>query len=89
MTQLLEMPQVETPEIGFDFDELLRFTRPVKPKLSEAIRAGSRLTRHTRYVWLAGSRETGYATCALGAACYSLNEFEFEHSVTKVTKGIT
>jgi hypothetical protein len=75
MTQLLEAPATEEVSVAIDFDELLRITKPVKPKLSEAIRAGSRLTDPTRCTWFEPSQEDQPVprACAMGAACYVAN----------------
>jgi hypothetical protein len=61
--------------VTIDFDNLLRATRPTRPKLSEAIRAGSRLTDPARNAWFEPSQEDQPVprACAMGAACYVAN----------------
>jgi hypothetical protein len=86
MTQLLEAPATEEVRVAIDFDELLRVTRPVKPKLSEAIRRGSQMTEPGRGIWLSGNSKTGYTACALGAACVGLNEWGFDHNLAGAAK---
>jgi hypothetical protein len=68
MTQLLEAPA----ETGFDFDALIRATRPhpaARPKLSEAIRLGAKQTLPSVTIWEKVEGDTVWA-CAMGAACY-------------------
>jgi hypothetical protein len=72
MTQLLEAPAIPAlPQI--DFDELLRETRPARPKLSEAMRRGVQATLPTWEVWQFEDGQGHSYACAIGAACYAVD----------------
>jgi hypothetical protein len=73
MTALLEAPAVSTVDTPFDFDELLRQTRPApRTTLSAAIRTGSAQTLPDRFRWVYEFYDGQMAACAIGAACYAV-----------------
>jgi hypothetical protein len=73
MTALLEMPhQEELTEVKWDFNAILQEIKGDAVKLSEAIRAGAKLTRPNKSSWFGEKPEGVISACALGAACYSV-----------------
>jgi hypothetical protein len=66
---VIELPVEAAVETPIDFDELLRQTRPTRPKLSAAIRDGATHTEPVEYEWFVERQGYPFA-CALGAACY-------------------